>query len=51
MSSDVGSLVPIKCIEGLLVLRKSFQILQLFPAVFFLSMAVFLLHYLFLKSK
>ena len=50
MSGDVGSLVPIKCIEGLLVLFKSSQILQLFPAVFFLFLTV-LLHYFFLNSK
>ena len=45
MSGDVVGLVPIKCIEGLLVLSKTLQILQLFPAVFFLS-CIIVPHYI-----
>ena len=34
MSRDVASLIPIESIEGLLVLCKSFQVLQFLSAVY-----------------
>ena len=45
MGCDAACLIPVKSVEGLFVLRKSFQVLQSLSAVFLLLSVVYWVHH------